>query len=360
MKVWKNSLKRYKVCFFNQESKRYYFSYYINTYNCLCEFSFSTNDSFIVREGFRYILTEENRKILLDKIEKFCQELFKARMEYEKVKTDCVEIYVNKIDNKNYHVIRKESSFIYVFKGKIEDFFSEYRLKFYKAYSHTTKSEDLEEKVYNKAIVPFLSLKDEYVVRLAKFISNHATKEDVDFLNEYEGCDRLFVDREVYGVEDITDIKNVTLSRRGSMFGWRISYDLECEIDGKYYKMQYYPSCWLKANCIKGEIEITDQLLDKIKALTGETENNIKTRKLMQLGNFLYCYDGSISRYSLEKQNKVFSEMSMVSLEDLKSLPKHWLEKLSKAQLYDWLKSAGYSGDNEANEFVEALLKERK
>ena len=36
------------------------------------------------------------------------------------------------------------------------------------------------------------------------------------------------------------------------------------------------------------------------------------------------------------------------------------LEKLSKPVLYDWLKSAGYSGDTEANEFVENLLKNRK
>ena len=80
----------------------------------------------------------------------------------------------------------------------------------------------------------------------------------------------------------------------------------------------------------------------------------------MQLGNFLYCYDGVITRYSLEQQNKVFSEMSKVSLEDLKSLPKHWLEKLSKPVLYDWLKCSGYSGDKKANEFVENLLKIRK
>jgi hypothetical protein len=99
-------------------------------------------------------------------------------------------------------------------------------------------------------------------------------------------------------------------------------------------------------------------MLNKIKVLTGETEENIKTRSLLQLGNFLYCHD--ISKLKIEQQNKVFNDLSKVSFEDLKSLPLHWLKKLTKPGLYDWLQCAGYSGDTEANEFVENLLKNRK
>ena len=46
-------------------------------------------------------------------------------------------------------------------------------------YSYTTKKEDVGKKVYDNIITDFLSLKDQYVIKLAKFITNQATKEDV-------------------------------------------------------------------------------------------------------------------------------------------------------------------------------------
>ena len=52
--------------------------------------------------------------------------------------------------------------------------------------------------------------------------------------------------------------------------------------------------------------------------------------------------------------------MGQVSFEDLKSLPKHHLKKLSVAHLYDWLHCSGNTGNPEAVAFIEDLAKTRK
>jgi hypothetical protein len=116
----------------------------------------------------------------------------------------------------------------------------------------------------------------------------------------------------------------------------------------------------LNANCPQVEIKISPELLEKIKVLTGQTKENIKTLKLLQVNTFLYSENDGISKRSIEQQNKVFNDLAKVSLEDIKALPPHWQARLSTPLLYDWLKCAGYSGDTEANEFVENLLKNRK
>jgi hypothetical protein len=315
-------------------------------------------------KGKEYALTEENRKILLDKIAEFENEWSNTFREYENVLVNgCSDIYIKKLNKIRYHVFWLEDEELISFKGQMLIFLAEFLARFYKLYSYITKKEDVGKKVYDNIITDFLSLKDQYVIKLAKFITNQATKEDVDFINEYENADYFFVERDIYGIDDITDIKNIVLNRRGSMFGCSIYYDLECKIDGRYYKMKYFPSnveSALLATCLQGKIKISPELLEKIKVLTGQTEENIKTLKLLQVNTFLYGDNDGISKRSIEQQNKVFNDLSKVSLEDIKALPKHWQAKLSTPLLYDWLKCAGYSGDTEANEFVENLLKIRK
>jgi hypothetical protein len=124
--------------------------------------------------------------------------------------------------------------------------------------------------------------------------------------------------------------------------------------------MKYFPSNIekvLHANCPQVKIKISDNLLEKIKCLTGETENNIRTRKFMQLGNFLYETKKNLSD---EQMQKVFADFSNVSLKDLQSLPKCWLDRIDDARLSDWLKCSGLQGDKEASNYVENIIKNRK
>ncbi len=361
MQVWKNSLKKYKIGVYKHAERKYYLSSKISSLDRHYSFTYKTDENIFRVKGQEYALTEENRKILLDKIAEFENESSNAFHEYEKVFVNgCSYIYIKKLNKTRYHIFWLEDEELISFKGPLYNFLLDYLLRYYKMYSHITKREGLDKKVYDNIATDFLSINDEYVIALVKYLTNHATKEDVDFINEYDNGDYLLVDREVYGTEDITDIRNVKLNRHGSMFGWRISYELDCKIDGKYYKMKYFPrniENVLHANCPQEKIKISDELNEKIKVLTGETKENIRTRTLMQLGNFLY----EMKKYlSDEQMQKVFADFSKVSLQDLQSLPKCWLDKIDDARLYDWLKCSGLQGDKDVSDYVESIIKNRK
>ena len=281
MQVWKNSLKNYKIGVYKHREHKYYLSSQINSLDRHYSFTYKTDENVFRVKGKEYALTEENRKILLDKIADFENEWSNALHEYENVFVNgCSDIYIKKLNKTRYHVLWLEDEELISFKGPFYNFLADYLLRFYKMYSRTTKREDLDKKVYDNVVSDFLSINDGYVIALAKYLTNQATKEDVDFINEYKNSDYLLVDREVYDTQDITDIRNVKLNRFGSMFGWRISYELECKIENRYYKMKYFPSNMenvLHANCPQVKIKISDNLLDKIKGLTGETDENIRT-----------------------------------------------------------------------------------
>lgn len=361
MVIWKNSLKNYKIGVYKHGEHKYYLTSQINSLNRHYSFTYKTDEDVFKVKGQEYALTEENHKILLNKIEEFENEWSNAFQDYENIFVNgCSNIYIKKLNKTRYHVFWLEDEELISFKGQMLIFLAQYLARFYKLYSYTTKKEDIDKKVYVNVITDFLSLKDQYVTKLAKYITKQATKEDVEFINEYENGDYLFVDREVYGTQDIADIRKVKLNRQGSMFGWRIYYDLECKIENRYYKMKYFPSNIenvLHANCPQVKIKISDNLLDKIKGLTGETDENIRTRKLMQLENFLYETNKTLSN---EQMQKVFADFSKVSLQDLQSLPKCWLDKIDDARLYDWLKCSGLQGYKDASDYVEDIIKNRK
>jgi hypothetical protein len=361
-------LKKYKVESFDEETNTWYFCKNIGSYIYYpSNFSFKDDDKTIEKDEKIYDLTEENYQILLDKIKEFKKEVENAicvREGFHKAFVDGCENYYKKIDKTKYQIIAKKENVKICcnFKGELKVYLSELLGRF-KYLSENGKKEVSMEEFLKPLYDSFVEAKDKYAISLFKYLVGTATKKDVDFINEYENADYLFVDREVYGIEDITDIRNIVLNRRGSMFGCRIYYELECKIDGKYYKMKYFPSnveSALWANSPQGKIKISPKLLEKIKVLTGQTEENIKTLKLLQVNTFLYGDNDGISKRSIEQQNKVFNDLSKVSIEDIKALPKHWQAKLSTPLLYDWLKCAGYSGDRKANEFVENLLKKRK
>ena len=347
MQVWKNSLRKYK--FYKIAGASLYFC------RGLSEVEFNTKENFIIKDGKCFAITKDNFVILLDKVNKSLS----CIVDDEKINIielgDAKLLYKRR-DKTKYAFMLSNKDNVLFYEMPLSDFLKRFNLQTF---------ESLKNNVFSKqAVLPFYeSAKqngDKYAVCLIDYLSGRATKEDVDFLNEYENGDYLLVDREVYGAEDITDIRNLKLNRRGSMFGWRISYDLECKIDGRYYKMKYFPSNLenvLHANCPQVKIKISPELNKKLKVLTGETEDNIRTRKLMQLGNFLYESKKSLSK---EQIQKVLSDFSKVSLKDLQSMPIHWIDKIDQERLYDWLHGAGLQEDKEASDYVASIVNERK
>jgi hypothetical protein len=190
MQVWKNSLKKYKIGAYKHSKHKYYLSSQINSLEREYSFTYKTDEDVFRVKGKEYALTEENRKILLDKIVEFENEWSNAFREYENVFVNgCSDIYIKKLNKTRYHVFWLEDEELISFKGHMLIFLAEFLARFYKLYSYTTKKEDVGKKVYDNIITDFLSLKDQYVIKLAKFITNQATKEDVEFINEYENAD---------------------------------------------------------------------------------------------------------------------------------------------------------------------------
>lgn len=356
MQVWKNSLRKYELYKIDKRNKKVLFS--SNEYgHKLLNFD-KTNNSIEIN-GKTYFLTEENKEILNRKLLNFEQE-DKCRNLSNSAKFKNYTIYYKMKNKEQYQFVCKldDKSMIRIYNTSLKNFlvcFDVGSLMFDRDVCSGNIKEDFMP-LYKSA----LKNGDAYVVHLIDYLSGTATNEGVEFLNEYEGNDYLFVDRNFYDTEDIPDIRNVKLNRFGSMFGWRISYELECKINEKYYKMKFFPSkteSVLWANCLQGTIEISQKLLEKIKVLTGETDENIRTRKLMQLGKFFY---ENKSKWTDEQEQKIASDLSKVSLKDLQRLPKHWLDKIDNVRLYDWLKYSGLQGDKEASDYVENVIKNRK
>ena len=99
---------------------------------------------------------------------------------------------------------------------------------------------------------------------------------------------------------------------------------------------------------------------EKMMVLTGDTKKQREVRTLLPLENYLYGYKEGLAKLPTHQRWKVYGELAKVSFEDLQSLPKHHLKRLTLAQLYDWLHFAGYEKDAQAVAFVEALASQRR
>ena len=201
---------------------------------------------------------------------------------------------------------------------------------------------------------------DKYLAAEIDYFCGNVSKEVVQMLNTVRQTPVFFAEKQVYDMEDIDKIQDI---RRGriSFFNRATYYYLKVQIKGQLYQAEWWPTKKeLRMNCYEKRVNISDALHERIEILTGETNEQRKTRELLQLENYLYGYQDGLSRLSIEKRNEIFEKMGQVSFEDLKALPKHHLKKMSVAQLYDWLHCSGNTGNFEAVAFVEGLAKTRK
>ena len=176
MQVWKNSLKKFKIGVYKHGERKYYLSSKINSLDRHYSFTYKTDENIFRVKGKEYALTEENRKILLNKIEEFENEWSNAFQDYENIFVNgCSDIYIKKLNKTRYHVLWLEDEELISFKGPLYNFLVDYLLRYYKLYLHTTKREDLDKKLYDNVVSDFLSINDGYVIALAKYLTNQAT-----------------------------------------------------------------------------------------------------------------------------------------------------------------------------------------
>ena len=209
----------------------------------------------------------------------------------------------------------------------------------------------------------YAKVKDEYLAAEIEYFCGQFTRRTIETLNAVRPAPVFFAEKEEYAETDFGERLEITEIRRGktTFFNRRAYYHLKICIGGEVWDAEWQPLAQeLKMNCYEGKIKISAALHEKIAFLAGETKKQVEIRNLMQLNNYLYGHKFGLDKLPLEHRLKVFHQLEQVKFEDLKLLPDHDLERLTIAQLYDWLHCAGYIGDAEACAFVAELAKKRK
>ena len=361
MAIWKNSLKNYKL--YKVQNGTYYFAYnYENMRIYEIDLQSETINSNV--DGKNYLLSEENLQYVKSQIKTFYEKVAKAISKdggYNKAEFKAGYLYYKNTGKANYSFMCITKDCVYFnYELPFKYFLENFDVDTFDFGNAGTYRNYLLEKW--KQFLPLLNsakeANDEYLVSRLNYNANNFTKKDVDIINEFEGNDILFIDKEIYDVNDIAKIKEIKLGAR-SMFSTRTWYIFKIEIDGKDYTAIYYPEQpnKIRVNNHKVYIKITNELVNKVRILLGETEENSKTRKLMQLGNYHYYHK---KHWTAQQKSKIFSDLSKVSLNELKSLPKHWLDRIPDCEFYDWLQCTGLVENKEANCFVESIVKARQ
>lgn len=359
MVIWKNSLKNYKL--YKVKNETYYFVY---KYQNMKVYQVDLHSKTIKVDDKTYLLSEENLQYVKSQIKAFYEKKVAKAISkdgYNIAEFKAGYLYYKNTGKANYSFVCITKDCVYFnYELPFKYFLENFDVDTFDFGNGGTYRNYLLEKW--KQFLPLLnSAKEanyEYIVSRLNYNSYNFTKNDVDVINKVENNDILFVDKEVYDVNDITEIKDIKLGAR-TMFNARLWYIFKIEVDGKDYTAFYYPENpnKIRVNFHKIYIEITNELANKLKTLLGENEKDLKIRTLMQLGNFHYTYK---NKWTTEKTSKVFSDLSKVSLQDLKSLPKHWLYRIPDCEFYDWLQCAGLIEDKEANCFIESIVKARE
>lgn len=366
MKLWKNLVKRARLSQTNLDNT-YYFEKDFSTYKlCVKEkgkYRFYRSES---SDGVfqQWETTEENIRYLLDKIACFEREVQNAKQEvdgFQAIRFGNEEqsvLYYKPLKGERYH---------FIFQDTENNYYNcvETVAQFLKRFSSILlRCSDVKqpEMLVDGYSSFYLSAKEQdgYLSAEIEYFCKRVTKDTVDRLNTVRETPVFFVGKQVYGEEDITEITDVKIGRK-TFFNPRAPYKMSACIGGRTHTVYWTPiSQTLAICCAQGEIAISSALHQRIKTLTGETEEQRKIRRLMQLDNYLYCNKHGIQKLPLEMQEKIFDALSQVSFQKLRLLPQHYLNRLTVAQLYDWMHCAGYSGDATVSAFVEELVKRRK
>ena len=361
MRFWKNSVKSVKLShmvggyhYFNDEGGTTYLLSWCGKYRF--ERCPKSDDIFDEWET-----TQENIDILLAKINEFNKELENAKQEQDgfiAVRfTNNSVLYYKHIEKALYQFILVDDEFhgrTYNLKATPTQFLSKF-CPLILSYGFGEQLAVEDSPFYRSA-----KEHDKYLSAEIDYFCGKISEETIETINTVRKFPVFFAEKEIYDMDDISKIQDIERGRI-SFFNRATYYCLRVCVKGRFYKAEWRPTQKeLRMNCYEKRVKISEALHERIAILTGETNEQRKTRALLQLENAPYsCQDG-LSYLPIEKRNEIFEKMGQVSFENLKALPKHYLKKLSAAQLYDWLHCSGNTGNPEAVAFVEDLVKIKK
>lgn len=179
------------------------------------------------------------------------------------IRRENARLYVCHKGKGEYQFIVEKDGAVFHYQDKAEyflDAFDFYALEITCGYEERRVAlQDETHYLYQEAI----KNGDTYLVCLIKNIRKRATKEEVLYLNEIDGKNRFFVDKKIYGKEDILFVGGLKLLPK-SFFSRSTRYGGTVRYENREYPIVWYPSTPQKLLIGNAYVNITDDLREEI------------------------------------------------------------------------------------------------
>ena len=222
--------------------------------------------SFIGKESALWEFTDSNFLLAENAVLSFLESYEQAKRcenGFYSIRRQNATLYVRHKGKGEYQFIVEKDGAVFYYQDRAEyflDTFDFYALEITRGYEERRAAlKDEEHYLYQEAI----KKGDAYLVCLIKDIRKRATKEDVLYLNETDGKHRFFVDKDIYGQEDIILVGDLKLLPK-SFFSRSTRYGSSMRFENREYPIVWYPSSPKKLSIGNAYVSITDELKEKI------------------------------------------------------------------------------------------------
>ena len=266
MKNWKNNMRGLRVCKIVGNQIYAQFANHKITFERGSKYF-----SFIGKEGASWEFTDINLWLAENAVVSTLESYEKAKNHengFYSIRRENATLYVCHKGKGEYQFIVEKDGAVFHYQDRAEYFFDAfdfYALEITCGYEERRVAlQDEGHYLYQEAI----KNGDKYLACCIRNIGKRATKEDVLYLNEIDGKHRFFVDKEIYGKEDITLVGKLKLLPK-SFFSRRTRYGAAARYEDKEYPIVWYPSTPQKLLMGNAYVSITDDLKEEIlKTLT--------------------------------------------------------------------------------------------
>ena len=261
MKNWKNNMRGLRVCKIVGNQIYAHFASHKITFERGSKYF-----SFIGKEGASWEFTNTNLALAENAVISVLESYEKAKNHengFYSIRRENATLYVCHKGKGEYQFIVEKDGAVFHYQDRAEYFFDAfdfYALEITCGYEERRVAlQDEGHYLYQEAI----KNGDKYLACCIRNIGKRATKEDVLYLNEIDGKQRFFVDKEIYGKEDITLVGKLKRLPK-SFFSRSTRYGAAARYENREYPIVWYPSTPQKLLMGNAYVNITDDLKEEI------------------------------------------------------------------------------------------------
>ena len=266
MKNWKNNMRGLRVCKIVGNQIYAQFASHKITFERGSKYF-----SFIGKEGASWEFTDINLWLAENAVVSALESYEKAKKcenGFYSIRRENATLYVCHKGKGEYQFIVEKDGAVFHYQDRAEyflDAFDFYALEITYGYEERRVAlQDETHYLYQEAI----KNGDKYLACFIKNIRKRATKEEILYLNEIDGECRFFVDKEIYGKEEIIFVRCLKLLPK-SFFSRSTRYGGTARFENREYPIEWYPSNPKKLSIGNAYVSITDDLKEEIlKTLT--------------------------------------------------------------------------------------------